>query len=284
MFKGVNISKELWSNFEESAIMYRLGRNAKIQKKYREISKIAFAVLFACNLITSVIFVILYTRCFKTIINCDQVNTSNSNNDTINSTSFTLSAEYAMDLSLYEDNKNKIVYSSLIDKMSCNVCSFCTWFKRKNKRTYNKQFVFKYFTLSSNISLFFQNGYAVVTLDDKTILSYVHHDFSNNEWNHICIMIDSAQIELYLNGKLEKQTNLSEKKLFSEVQRNFLIGSGNYNDTFQGELSQFLIYNKKLSSKELLWSTRFNYSNDQVLLGWSDVLLRFSYLKIPFSI
>ena len=148
--------------------------------------------------------------------------------------------------------------------------------------------VFKYLTNSANFSIFFQNGCVVITSGEEELLNYPHDAIISKEWNHICIMIGFhlGKLEVYLNGKLEIQTDLKRGlgNSFLKLSGKFFIGSDNISEVFYGELSQFLIFNKTLSNKELFWLNRFYYSNDGVLFKWSDLFRHFNYQKIRFRI
>lgn len=119
-----------------------------------------------------------------------------------------------------------------------------------------------------NISLNWNGGQIIITFED--------YELAIDEWTHISVVRDEENYSflLYVNGKLVQK--ISTYTGIDAVSNYAYIVGGDWSNwkvtknTFQGEIGQVTVYNRKLNSKEIysdyLFSETINSTNRKGLL------------------
>lgn len=170
--------------------------------------------------------------------------------------------------SIYFDGMDD--YASIVYNDIFNGATFSIWFKTNNTTSYIPIMNKGYLTASpttnngivaatpgwstSTILIFLNNS----TGSSKTHLdASITQDIRDNKWHNLIITYNYdgavSTLKSYLDGNLRNTSTLNENRNdFFNLTQDFYIGSINASLSWDGQISQFLMYNKALSNNEII--------------------------------
>ncbi|MCT4601182.1 MAG: LamG domain-containing protein [Marinifilaceae bacterium] len=152
------------------------------------------------------------------------------------------------------DGYDSILYNKGAYKLE-NKFSISLWYEYSNEdKSSNKQYLICKDLESYSISIEKAEGKSIVSFNNGS-KSILKSEILTNEWHHVCVKSDGANIYLYIDGSIVKETNFTES--FKETTDTpFTVGAGSHKSEtkgyYTGKLDNIRIYNRTLNEAEII--------------------------------